>query len=100
MRKSYWLAAALLLTGCGGGGTSKAVEACSVELADRLTGKTFALDKADMAAKAKPEADNVVTISSTVTFDAGLPGEYKQAYECKTRMDGDSASVISLNFSW
>ena len=99
MRKCYGLVAVLLLSGCGGGGTDKAVEACSAELANRLTGKTFALDKADMAAKAKTEAD-VVTIASTVTFDAGLPGEYKQAYECKSRMDGDNASVISLNFSW
>ena len=56
MRKSVWLAATLLLAGCGGGG-DKAVEACATELANRLSGKTFALDKADMLAKAKPEAD-------------------------------------------
>lgn len=99
MRKSVWLAATLLLAGCGGGG-DKAVEACATELANRLSGKTFALDKADMLAKAKPEADNVIAISSQVTFDAGLPGEYKQGYECKARIDGGNASVIQLTFSW
>ena len=66
----------------------------------QLTGKTFALDKADMKAKAKPDGDDVLNISSSVTFDAGLPGEYKQSFECKARLDGGKASVISLTFSW
>ena len=100
MRNLLWLTAPLLLVGCGGSPTDQAVEACSAELATKLTGKTFALDKADMKAKAKSEEDNVVNITSQVTFDAGLPGEYKQAFECKARIDGDKTSVISLTFSW
>lgn len=100
MRKSVWLVAILSLTGCGGGGSNLAVEACAGEIATRLSGKTFALDKADMAAKAKAGADNVTTISSSVTFDAGLPGESKQGFECKTSIEGGSASVIQLTFSW
>jgi hypothetical protein len=99
MRNQYWLAAALLLTGCGGG-QNQAVEACSAELAIKLTGKSYVIDKADMAAKAKPEADDVVNITSSVTFDAGLPGEYKQSFECKARSAGGSTSVISLTFNW
>lgn len=100
MRNMYGLAAVLLLSGCGGGREDHAVEACSAELTAKLAGKTFALDKADMLAKAKSEGDDAVMIKSEVTFDAGLPGEYKQAYECKARIDGGSASVISLTFSW
>lgn len=100
MRNLLWLAAPLLLAGCGGSPTDQAIEACSAELGNKLTGKTFALDKADMQAKAKSEADNVTNITSQVTFDAGLPGEYKQSFECKARIDGGKASVISLTFSW
>lgn len=99
MRMTLGLAIVALLAGCGGG-ANKAVDACSAELTTRLAGKTFALDKADMATKAKAEADNVTNITSEVVFDAGLPSEYKQGYECKVRIDGGNASVISLNFSW
>ena len=100
MRNLHWLAVVLLLGGCGGSKEDQAVEACSAELATKLTGKTYTLDKADMKAKAKPDADNVLNIASQVTFDAGLPGEYKQDFECKARLDGGKASVISLTFSW
>jgi hypothetical protein len=100
MRNLYWLTAALLLSGCGGGREDLAVEACAAELTSKLEGKTFALDKADMRAKAKADGDDALNITSSVTFDAGLPGEYKQSYECKARIDGSDASVISLTFSW
>lgn len=100
MRKLFWLAPALLLGACGGGTEDKAVEACAAELATKMTGKTFALDKADMRAKAKSDGDDVFNIASSVTFDAGLPGEYKQSFECKARIAGGNASVISLTFSW
>lgn len=100
MRHLYWLAPALLVAACGGGREDTAIEACSAELANKLTGKTYVLDKADMRAKAKPEGDDVLNITSTVTFDAGLTGEYKQSFECKARIDGGKASVIALTFSW
>jgi hypothetical protein len=100
MRYLYGLAAAVLLGGCGGGREDQAIEACATELGTKLTGKSYSLDKADMRAKAKAEDDNVVNITSQVTFDAGLPGEYKQAFECKARVDGAQAAVIALTFSW
>lgn len=100
MHKMYGLVAVLLLSGCGGGREDQAVEACSAELTTKLAGKTFALDKADMRAKAKPDGEDAVMINSEVTFDAGLPAEYKQAFECKARISGNTASVISLTFSW
>jgi hypothetical protein len=90
----------LLLAGCGGGRGDQAVDACAAELTSKLEGKTFALDRADMLAKAKPEGDDVLTITSSVTFDAGLPGEYSQSYECKARITGGNAVVIALTFSW
>lgn len=100
MRNLYWLVAALLLTGCGGGREDKAVEACSAELTAKLSNKTFTLDKSDMRAKAKAEGEDAVMIQSSVIFDAGMPAETKQTFECKARITGDSASVISLTFSW
>lgn len=100
MQKRYGLVALVLLAGCGGAREDIAVEACAAELTTKLTGKTFVLDKADMLAKSKPEGNDVVNISSQVTFDPGLPAEYKQGYECKARLAGGNASVISLTFSW
>jgi hypothetical protein len=99
MRNLHWLAAALLLSGCGGGREDKAVEACSAELANKLSGKTYVLDKADMRGKTTVEGDTL-SIASTVTFDPGLPAEAKQTFECKARIEGDQAKVIALTFSW
>ena len=100
MQQRYWMLALVLLGGCGGGREDIAVEACATELTTKLSGKTFALDKADMLAKSKAEGNDVVNITSQVTFDPGLPAEYKQGYECKARLAGGKASVISLTFSW
>src|SRR5687768_16129435 len=76
MRNLHWLAAVLLLSGCGGGREDKAVEACSAELANKLTGKTYVLDKADMRKKTTVDGDTLA-IASQVVFDPGLPAEAK-----------------------
>jgi len=93
------LAAAALLAGCGGGVSNAAVEACSAELDAKLSGKSYKVDSADMAAKAKAEGD-VVSISSTVTFDAGLPSESSQTFDCKARTAGGKTEVIAFNFNF
>jgi hypothetical protein len=89
----------LLLTACGGGRETVAVETCSRGVAEKLEGKSYKLDTSDMLAKATTEGD-VVTISSTVVFDPGLPSESTQVFECKARFTGETASVLSLNFIW
>jgi hypothetical protein len=98
-RDVYWLAVAVLLAGCGGGREDQAAKACSEKLAEKLTGKSYVLDQADMVAKAKSDGDTV-TIASTVTIDAGLPSESKQGFECKARIAGSETTVIALTFSW
>lgn len=99
MRHWYGWAAAALLAGCGGGGNSQAVQACSDELAAKLSGKSYKVDTADMAAKAKAEGDTVA-ISSTVTFDAGLPSESSQTFDCRARIADGKAEVISFGFNF
>lgn len=99
MRHWYVIAAAAALAGCGGGSNTAAVEACSNELAAKLSGKSYKVDSADMAAKSKVEGD-VVSITSTVTFDAGLPSESSQTFDCKARTVDGKAEVISFNFNF
>jgi hypothetical protein len=99
MRHWYGIAATALLAGCGGGGNSQAVDACSEELAAKLSGKSYKIDSADMAAKAKTEGDTVA-IHSTVTFDAGLPSESTQAFDCRVRVADGKAEVISFGFNF
>jgi len=96
---SAMLAAAALLAGCGGAGGNAAVDACSAELDAKLSGKSYKVDREDMAAKAATEGD-VTSISSTVTFDAGLPSESSQTFDCKARMADGKAEVISFTFNF
>ena len=99
MRQASVVIAATLLAGCGGGGGNQAVEACNAELAAKLSGKSYKVDTADMAANAKAEGD-VTSISSTVTFDAGLPSESSQTFDCRARLVDGKAQVISFNFNF
>jgi hypothetical protein len=95
------IVAGLCLCACGGGRNDQAGAACAKVIAEKLAGKSFELDRADMNAHASAEADNVVRIASTATFDKGLPTEYKQTFECRARFDNTQApSVISLQFNW
>ena len=99
MRYLYVVAAAALLAGCGGGSNNQAVQACSDEIASKLSGKSYKIDNDDMAAKSKMEGDTV-SISSTVTFDAGLPSESSQTFDCRARLVDGKAQVISFNFNF
>ena len=99
MRYPYVVAAAVLLAGCGGGSNNQAVQACSDEIASKLSGKSYKIDTEDMAAKSKTEGDTV-SISSKVTFDAGLPSESSQTFDCRARLVDGTAQVISFNFNF
>ena len=92
-------AAVLLLAACGGGRNDTAADACGKAISDKLAGKTFALDRKDMIARAKDESADVVLVASTITFDKGLSTEYQQTFDCRVRM-GKTADVIGLQFNW
>lgn len=92
---------AVLLTGCGGGRETTAAKACEAAVRQKLAGRTFDLDLADMAAKAKAEGGDILYLTSTVVFDKGLSSEYKQTMDCKVRFEADKdPSVILLQFNW
>lgn len=99
MRQWYAVAAAALLAGCSGGGDSAAVAACSAELDAKLSGKSYKVDRADMAAQAKTQGD-ITSITSAVTFDAGLPSESTQTFDCRARTAGGKTEVIAFNFNF
>jgi hypothetical protein len=99
MRTLMLIALASTLAGCGSK-ESEAVAACKAEIQRKVENANFALDEADMAAKARREGENVVRIQSTITFDPGLPKEVKQSFDCRARVSADGADVIALQFIW
>jgi len=103
MRARTFLVLALgaTLAACGGGREQQAAQACSAELAKRLSGKTYNIDLGDLAAHAKTESADTLLLSSVAVFDKGLSTEYKQSYDCRVRFDSASAaSVLYLDFKW
>ena len=93
----------LLLTACAGSGPGKlAADACLGEVNQRLAGKSFDLDSRSLAASAKQEnaAGDIWDLSTQVIFDRGLATEFTQNLNCRVRVDGGTASVVSLEFIW
>jgi len=91
----------LLLGGCGNSRNNEAADACSKSIADKLAGKTFNLDRSDMAGHAKDEPGGVVYIASTIVFDKGLSTQYAQTFDCRVRLaEGKPSDVIYLQFNW
>jgi hypothetical protein len=94
-------ACALLAAACGATRNDGAVDACSNAIGEKLSGKTFSLDRRDMLAHAKDESTDIVAVSSTVTFDKGLSTEYRQTFDCRVRFEnGKAPGVIGLQFNW
>jgi len=92
---------ALLLAGCGSSRNNAAIDACSKAIADKVTGKSFTLERKDMGNHARDESADVVAIASTIVFDKGLSTEYQQTFDCRVRFDKDKVSdVIYLQFNW
>ena len=99
--KPLLAAACLLLAGCGNSRNNAAVDACSKAIADKVTGKSFTLERKDMGSHAKDESADVVSIASTIVFDKGLSTQYQQTFDCRVRFDKDKVSdVIYLQFNW
>lgn len=87
------------LTACSGP-NSAAVDACEKAIADKITDKTWQVDRGDMEAKAAKEGEDEIRIQSGITFDPGLPREVKQTFDCRVRVNADGATVLSLSFIW
>jgi hypothetical protein len=93
----------LLLSACGGSGPGQlAANACIAEVNQRLEGKSYELDAKAFAASAETEqgATDIWHLTVPVVFDRGLGTEFTQNLKCKARVDGGSASVLSIEFIW
>lgn len=94
---------AMLLSACGGAGREQvAANTCMTEANQRLAGKSYEIDAEKLVASAKavPNAADTLQVSGPVVFDRGLGSEYTQMLNCKVRIDGKAASVISIEFIW
>lgn len=86
-----------LLAACGGR-ADQATRACEAAVAERLNNQQYSLDVAAMAASAQEQADNILQLQSSIVYQPGLPGEYKQTVDCKVRFGEGDPSVIALGF--
>lgn len=95
---------ALALTACGDSPDKRAVSTCDKAVSEKLAGKSFDLDRKDMLVKVRKLENNIVSITSVVTLDKGLPAETKQTFECRVQFDpaNDKAepAVVGLTFTW
>ncbi|QBB69196.1 hypothetical protein ELE36_01720 [Pseudolysobacter antarcticus] len=102
MRSMFWVLPVLLvLGGCGGSPEQQAVDVCTQAVNAKLSGKSYALDAADMRNNLTTDNDKVVHVASKIAFDAGLSSEYKTAFDCRVRFEaGKPPTVIYLAFDW
>ena len=102
MRAAAAVVFCLLLSACAGGGPKKLVaDACIREADQRLTGKTYEIDADKLLASAvQADAPDTYQVSGPIIFDRGLASEFTQMLKCKARIDGNAASVISIEFIW
>lgn len=102
--KTALLGATLILTGCGQGLEKRAVSSCERAIGEKLSGKTFFLDKKDMLSKAKHDGDDIIQISTFVVFDQGLASESKQGVDCRVEFNpkdrAAEPTVVGLTFTW
>ncbi|TAH44479.1 MAG: hypothetical protein E6Q43_03750 [Dokdonella sp.] len=104
MSKRVFLSVAILvLAACSGGGRVElAIDTCMGEVATRLQGKSFEVDRAQLAASGATQdaGKETLDLSAPIVFDRGLASELTQTLRCTVRFDGQTASVINLQFIW
>lgn len=114
MNRFAMIAALGLLAGCGGGNGADAVagaatgrnalaaDACDKYAKDQLGDKTYALDRAVLAASLVPESDGSFSMKGPITIQPGLSSESKQTLECSVRfLDGKpEPDVLRMQFIW
>lgn len=96
------LAASLLLAACGGGNADQAIAACKAAVAEKLGNKNYRISEDEMRAGTREEGSDLMHVSAPIVFDPGLPREYTQTFDCRTRFTagGEAPDVISLTFTW
>ncbi len=91
-------------SGDGGGGTpgELAAAACETELATRLDGKLYELDKAALAASMKDGVEGTKMLTTKVVIEPGLTSEVTQIIECTVRFaEGKpTPDIVGFGFNW
>jgi len=102
MRIATLLLPTMLLAACGGSQADRAVAACAAAVEKKLEGRSFRIDRDEMARNAVPDGTDVIHVQASIVFDPDLPREYTQSFDCRARVAGDGAApdVISLTFTW
>ena len=103
MKRLVAVAVAVLLSGCGAKPEEAAVAACQKAVNEKLAGKSFEIDAADMLGKIQKQSETEMQITSTVYFDKGLPAETKQTVDCRVRFDPNNKKAepfVFVQFTW
>lgn len=102
MRTALLVLAAIALSGCGETDTDRAVAACKAAIAEKLADKNYDISDSEMRAGTSEEQSDLVHVAAPIVFDAGLPREYTQTFDCRVRFTAgkEQPDVISLNFTW
>lgn len=96
-------AAILMMTACSGGGrVEQAADTCLADVKNRLNGKTFDVDRSKLVASVATQdaAKDTLDLSAPIVFDRGLASEFTQTLRCTVRFDGQTPSIINLQFLW
>lgn len=102
-KRVFLIVAILLLAACSGGGrVDLAIDTCMGEVAKRLEGKSFEVDRTKLAASGANQdaGKETLDLSAPIVFDRGLASEFTQTLRCTVRFDGQAASIINLQFLW
>ena len=102
-KRMFLIVAILVLAACSSGGpVEQAIDTCMGEVAKRLEGKSFEVDRAKLAASGASQqaGKETIDLSAPIVFDRGLASEFTQTLRCTVRFDGQTASIINLQFIW
>jgi len=101
---AFVIGASLLLAGCGASRETRAAEACVKAMAERIGDSPYKADVAKIAATAKSESSDILSIESEATTDADQANEKTQLFTCRVQFDPakpDAApSVVLFQFNF
>lgn len=90
-------ALAALVAGCGGQ-ADEAARVCLEAAQAKAAGQSIDLNARALAAFAKPDGQDAFLIKAPIVLDAGLSSELKQTLDCRVRITGNGAEIVSLTF--
>lgn len=94
----------LSLAGCTQSRETLAAQACIKAMTERLGDRPYTADIPAIAATAKPEGDDMLTLESEATIDSAQANESIQKFSCRVQFDaakpGTEPTVILFQFNF